>query len=124
MKPIRLLSICLCLFFVTCTKDNNSSVQIRIENISQSDFTDVYADTSGGTHDFGDVKAGHTSDYASFDMAYRYAYIQLKVGTQVYTLQPIDYVGETPLEEGNYTYAIDVVDPNSEYGLGLELKVD
>ena len=36
--------------------------------------------------------------------------MQVEIEGEIYTLQPIDYVGEIPLENGNYTYEIDAND--------------
>lgn len=50
------------------------------------------------------MKAAKKTDYKVFESAYGYAFIELEIGGKTYTIQPIDYVGETPLEDGNYTY--------------------
>ena len=55
-----------------------------------------------------DVSSGSFSEYLEYETAYEYAYIQIKSGTESYVLQPIDFVGETPLEIGFYTYVLDV----------------
>ena len=82
-------------------------IQIRIQNVSSFEFSDVRVNTSGGENHYGTVSPGNYSAYESYEYAYRYAFVELKIGTDTFTLQPIDYVGETWLEPGDYTYAID-----------------
>jgi hypothetical protein len=41
--------------------------------------------------------------------------VSLETDNPTYTLQPIDYVGETPLEDGNYTYETDANDSGEQY---------
>lgn len=43
------------------------------------------------------------------------AFVQLEIDGETYALQPIDYVGETPLENGSYTYQIDANDFQERY---------
>jgi hypothetical protein len=73
---------------------------------------------------FGDLGPGEISDYISFELAYRYAQVKLFIEDEEYLLQPIDFVGETPLENGNYTYIIGVSDIQNPFGLTLKLRVD
>jgi hypothetical protein len=62
-----------------------------------------------------DLNAGDVSEYKTFEKAYRYAYIELIVEGEIYRLQPNDYVGETPLAIGNYTYELNF-DFQGQYG--------
>tara|TARA_R110002126_G_scaffold90404_1_gene215484 strand:+ start:4537 stop:4701 length:165 start_codon:yes stop_codon:yes gene_type:complete len=41
-------------------------------------------------------------------LAFRYAYIELTVDEEPYRLQPYNFVGETPLENGSYTYSLNL----------------
>lgn len=47
---------------------------------------------------YADIPAGQASDYHAVELAYRYAYIHLTSAGEEYVWQPIDYVGEIPLE--------------------------
>ena len=107
--------------FITggCAREDNT-VRIRIKNASNFDFENVYVNTGGAENTYGDLSAGQVTEYKEFVSAYRYAYIRLVVNGHMATLQPIDYVGETHLTGGKYTYEI-TTDGNSEY-LGLEFK--
>lgn len=51
-----------------------------------------------------------------FQKAYRYAFVELEIDGETYTLQPIDYVGDSPLKNGLYTYQIDANDSQEQYG--------
>jgi len=56
------------------------------------------------------------------DIAYRLAFVELQINGKKYTIQPVDYVGET-VEKGNYTYKI-TVNSDPKYGLNMELIKD
>jgi len=96
--------------------DNSSELNIRLSNISQFDFKNITVNTSNENVNFEDINSRQKTDYKTFDTAYRYAFIELEIDGETYTLQPIDYVGETPLENGNYTYQIDVNDSQDQNG--------
>jgi hypothetical protein len=55
---------------------------------------------------FGDVSASGLSQYQALTPAYRYASLRLEVAGQKFESIPDDYVGETPLGKGNFTYRI------------------
>lgn len=111
--------------FCPDTYPDTGSVEIRVRNISSYDFNEVFVDTNGGQHDYCTVKSGATSGYKRFESAYRYAFIELKIDGAVFTIQPIDYVGESLLDKGKYTYVLDATDDTQRYGrLSIELKSD
>ena len=110
------LAILFCLGFccLSCDKPNDLEPQgivIRMKNASPYQFETVYVNTSGGENNYGPLAAGKSTPYlGNYTKAYRYAYVRVIIGGQEFVLQPIDYVGETPLTEGNYTYVIGVTD--------------
>ena len=107
MKKIMILIIIIATLF-SCSKDNvNNKVKIRLSNVSQYNFKNIVVNTTTGNVNFEDLESGQKSEYKAFDKAYRYAFVELKIDGKIYTLKPIDYVGETLLENGNYTYQID-----------------
>ena len=71
---------------------------------------------------YGSLPAAAFSEYKTADMAYRYNYIEVSVLDTVLILQPIDFVGETMLEPGLYTYRLDVT--NGMTSLSLEFVDD
>ncbi len=113
---------------LSCSNDeddkNSSELKIRLSNVSQFDFQNIKVNTasSDGNVNFENLKSTKKSDYKEFDSAYRYAFVELEIDGKKYTLQPIDYVGETPLEDGNYTYQINANDSeNQQQKLSLVL---
>lgn len=97
------------IFFVLagCSNDDDyGEVNIRIFNASEVEFKDVKFDPSTRLVNFGDLGPNQYTQYENFERAYDYAYFSLMVNDSTYVLQPTDYVGETPLGKGNYTYRI------------------
>jgi len=118
MKKSIILFLTLCTF-LSCSipKDENLlGVSIRLTNVSQYDFKNITVDTSTGITPFEDIDAGESTDYQVFELAYRYAFIELEIDGETFTIQPIDYVGETPLENRLYTYQINANDSPDQYG--------
>src|SRR5690606_39448223 len=67
------------------------------------------------------IASGAFSYYLEYRTAYSYAYISIDSGDENYLFQITDFVGETPLEHGFYTYALNI----SEEGLlQLDFRVD
>ncbi len=93
----------------------DDQVRIRIKNVSSFEYTNVNVNTSGGENFYGDISPNSFSDYKVFDFAYRYAFIELKVGEDKFTLQPIDYFGEEVLSSGKYTYEIGANSTGGQY---------
>lgn len=116
MKKILILIVSIAAF-ISCSKDdeNSSDLKIRLSNVSQFDFQNIRVNTSTGDVNYVNLKAGNKSDYKTFEMAYRYAFIELEINGKIYTLQPIDYVGESPLADGNYAYQINANDSQNQY---------
>ena len=86
-------------------------VEVRLRNDSDVDFDRylvVFPD--GMKVELRDLVAGGTSGYFDTAQAYTYAYVQVTVDGKKYTYQPVDYMGETQLKPGRYTYALDIVD--------------
>ena len=97
----------------SCEQDDFGPAQIRVMNSSDTDFAEVIVNIAGTDHNYSELNSGEVSDYITFEKAYRYAYIEVSTGDQDFVLQPVDYVGETPLSEGKYTYDLDLLDGQS-----------
>jgi hypothetical protein len=127
MKNLLLVLLTLVLLSA-CSESEDpkpNAVFIRVENSSLSDFTDVTVRSGGSPVGFGAVDAGSFSDYKEFEIAYRYGMIELKADGEELRIIPFDYVGETPLANGYYTYNLSV--QNNAAGnpyLSLELEID
>ncbi|MGJ8658926.1 hypothetical protein [Cellulophaga fucicola] len=114
--PIVLLMLTFC-FSCDDRDDNLEAVNIRIKNTSSVTYTTVQV---------GDAETVHTniapdafSEYLEYETAYGYAYISIEADGQTYTLQPIDYVGETPLPLGFYTYELNIIEESNSVELTL-----
>jgi hypothetical protein len=100
-------------------------VRIRLTNTSEFDYKEVHVNTGGGEFTYGNIDSNESSGYQEFEWAYSYAYIQLKINDEMYVIQPIDYVGEEKLKNGNYTYEIHANLNGGQYNrLTLKLVVN
>ncbi len=101
--------------------DNLEAVNIRIKNVSAVayDVVQINGDTEN-VHI--DVASGEVSEYFEYETAYAHAAVVIEADGQTYTLQPIDYVGETPLPLGFYTYELNITEEGN--GVVLNLVVD
>jgi hypothetical protein len=59
------------------------------------------------TERYGTVAPGGVTAYRSIERTYSYAKIEATINGQPAVLQPIDFVGETLLGPGRYTYSLD-----------------
>jgi Flp pilus assembly protein TadG len=103
---------------ISCSKDssdNPSGLKIRLSNSSQYNFKDIVINTTTGDVNFGNLNSGEKTEYKEFNKAYRYAFVKLEIDGKTYTIQPIDYVGESTLKDGSYTYQIDVNNTQDQY---------
>ena len=83
-------------------------VHVRIANESAFAFSSVDVVFPEDSVDYGIVAAHGASEYRPVSKAYSYALIIVQVGGEEMRLQPIDYVGESLLSPGRYTYALNV----------------
>jgi hypothetical protein len=83
-------------------------VEIRITNASAFQFERVDAVFPEDEVSFGAIAAHRSSDYRRVSTAYRYAYLEVQINGEELRIQPIDYVGEDPLDPGKYTYVLNV----------------
>ena len=89
------------------TKKSND-LQIRISNVSEFNYDNIKVSTTGEMVNFGNLNSNSKSDYKTFDKAYKYAYVEFQINGKTFILQPIDYFGETLLENGKYAYELNV----------------
>lgn len=88
-------------------KPARAQVLIRLRNLSDTlEMRAAYGIFPGDTVLFGDIPARGYSGYHPVKRAYRYAYLRVQAGGREWVLQPVDYVGEKPLEPGRYTWEI------------------
>ncbi|MCB0635762.1 MAG: hypothetical protein KDC54_04060 [Lewinella sp.] len=109
-------------FMLTC--DKNDRVEIRLENQTGKDFVSVYVNSNGAENNYPSLANGDRSAYKAYERAYGYGYVEAitTVGDTLF-VQPIDYVGETGLDNGQYTYVLTLSDPGNRY-MGITLERD
>lgn len=98
----------LIIFSIGCTDrdDNVSVVNLRVKNNNNFTYDTVVVGEETQLHE--NVAAGSYSDYLQYEQAYRYAFVEIDTAGTKFTLQPIDFVGETPLSPGFYTYDLEL----------------
>ena len=115
------LYLIIILSLISCNDrdDDLTSINIRVKN--NNDFNYETVTVSGADSPYENVAAGKTSEYKTFEEAFQYASIVIQAEGQTYVLQPIDFVGETPLGMGFYTYQLTAKDGGT---IQLEFTVD
>jgi len=108
MKQLIVLLLSVACLTTGCTDkdDDVNEVNIRIKNVSNLTFNEVQVGDAEEPHM--NISPDDFSEYIIYETAYRYAYIQIQSGAETYTLQPIDFVGETELPIGFYTYELNI----------------
>lgn len=89
-------------FLLHSTRVRAETSMIRLSNESGFALENVYVNGVS----FGDVAAGAVSRYQGLTPAYRYARLQLGVSGKKFEIIPDDFVGETQLGKGSFTYGI------------------
>lgn len=117
---IYYMLISLLILFSGCSilsgDDEATEVNIRLSNVSPYTYQDIRVSSTGDPVSYGDLETGEFTDYKIFEKAYRYGFVELQINGSTFTIQPIDYVGETPLENGWYTYQINANDSDDRFG--------
>ncbi len=91
------------LMISSCSSDDeNDQVNIRIANVSEENYQNV----SILNFDLENLESGEFTEFRQFERAYRIASVTLEIDGENFDLQVIDFVGEEPLSNGNYTYEI------------------
>ena len=110
MKRYIVLIMLLAMGFGACTDrdDDLEAINIRVKNKSSLIFDSVQVGEA--LEPVTNLAPDDYSEYQEFETAYTYAFIRITSGEETFTLQPIDFVGETPLPFGFYTYELDISD--------------
>jgi hypothetical protein len=83
-----------------------STVQIRLKNAGTVPIENIRVNFQGQTETFDTLAPGANSPYRTIAKTYRYAYIEATVAGQRAIVQPEDFVGETLLPSGKYTWTL------------------
>lgn len=116
---VLLLVVLVASFGCTDRDDAITKVNLRIKNTSAITYESVTV--SSDVYTYTNIASGSYSDYLEFDELYSYSYISILANGETHVLQPIDFVGETPLALGFYTYELNI-DENGN--VILTFKVD
>jgi len=81
-------------------------LSIRVRNAGPVAFDVATLGFRDQTVQYGRLAAGEATSYRSVRFAYSYAYVEVEAAGRRFTRVPIDYVGETPLARGSYTFEI------------------
>lgn len=102
----------------------DGGVQIRVVNNSPFAFDEVEVNFSSQNESYGSLSVGGATGYRSVRLAYRYAYVRVRSGNKTVVQQPIDYVGETPLAPGRYSYVIELTTLDQPFAAITRLRPD
>ena len=89
--------------------DPAGPVEVRLQNASSFTFDEAALYTSEGEFTYTDVGPGEATPYVEVETAYRIATTQVVIDVDTFRLQVIDFVGEEPLDGGQYSYVISVL---------------
>ncbi len=107
--PRRTLVLLLVVSLAACSApltDSGAGVQVRVRNDTPWSLLDLSLTWPGGGLRVAQLAVGASSDYERHDGAYSYGLLLVTANGAVRRLQPIDYVGESSLPAGRYTYVI------------------
>lgn len=103
------ISVILILAFVSCTKTSptpDGPTDIRIRNVTDSDFLNINVNTGEEEHNFGDLASGQETAYFRFETAYPDSEITLSIGDQDYSTGVPDNTYAVLLQQGKFTYEV------------------
>lgn|GEM_PF-2162756 len=105
--------------------DPGGSVETRIENASAVTIDRVVVYPGGRDSLVAtNLAVGERTRYLAVERAYRLVTVEARIGADIVRQQVIDYVGETPLGSGRYTYRVRVIPRTGNPGLEVELVED
>ena len=103
--------------------DPSGEVEVRVRNGSARSFDEATLILPKGPLIHLDLEPGEETLYVAVSKAYRIASAEVVMGQDTARAQVIDYVGETPLKPGRYTYIFRVYEGVPPH-LGLEFEKD
>lgn len=99
----------------------SSHVETRFRNATPFTLTDVSLSWPGGSMQVAELAPGASSSLERHDGAYSYGALNVTMNGTVRRLQPIDFVGESPLVAGRYTY---VINTSTSFPDGVDLRLE
>jgi len=92
------------------TDINPNDVEIAVKNETSFQLDSFNINTSGGNQYYNSISVGSTSAFKTYRFSYDYFYIRFKVNEIVFLRQPIDYIGEEKIQNGQYRLKIRDID--------------
>ena len=86
----------------------DDGTHIRLRNSSAFVLTAVKFQPGEPELEFSRIEPGEATDYVAVDNAYSYGYLEVTVNGARRVIQPIDYVGESYIGDGRFTYVITI----------------
>ncbi len=111
-KSTLVVTLAIIFSFFSCSSDDEPTNEVHIRLTNNSEFK--FEDTTYNNINFGDIEPGEKTEYKLFKNQYSYGSVSILIENEQYGWQPIDFVGESLLEDGNYTF---------EYSFDNENKV-
>jgi hypothetical protein len=99
---------------IACKKEKFSPegpTDVRVANLSDSLFTEVIVNTSGGIDTLGNINSGALSEYYRFDKAFPKAEISARINGILYSTGAVDYNGMTYIGQAKITYEVKISNP-------------
>lgn len=121
MRYFTILLIIILVAF-SCTKPNHTPegpTDVRIRNITDQNFTNVFVDTGGGNYDYGNIAAGAETSYHRFEKAYPDAEVTVRINGEEYSTGEQDYTFATYIGPDKITYQVYISNPEQR-----KLEVD
>ena len=87
---------------------SDDGTRIRLRNASAFELTAVTFAPGEASLEYARIAPGETTDYVRVDHAYSYGMLDALIGGQHRRIQPIDFVGESYIGDGRFTYVITV----------------
>ena len=108
MKRIAVIII-LMVVAIACKKQGLSPEgpsDIRIINLTDSDFTELFVDTGDGEHTYGSLASHDTTEYVRFTKAFPNAEISCKINGVTYTSGVPDNTYAAYVGQGKFAYKV------------------
>jgi len=89
------------IFSFSCSDDEISTQLVNVQLSNTSDV--IFENTTFHGVSFGDINPGETTEYQELKNVYENSIVSIIINGNAYGWTPTDFVGETPLNKGNYT---------------------
>ena len=101
---------------------NSGNPFIRIKNESDYKFDHVVVDFCGQIEKYDTISSKSETEYREIKKAYAYASIKVQIEDDIFELHATDYVGESRLPRGRYSYIL-MLNPDEINQNPLSLRV-